>query len=125
MADITFSFAYIPWFLVIFYALIPAAVYMFLGPFMARVYMIFSSFLGAIAAYAAPLGFLDQIIPPVIPPWVTQQLMGMASAILQYGLLIYAAAIFVVLFLLQHAIVKILDWTHWRGAHRHDDYGDP
>ena len=124
MSGILIDFSQIPYFLLIFYVALPVLVYFTLGSFWARVYLIFSSLLGAMAAYAAPIGFVELLIPPVIPPFVTQQLIALASAILQEGLLIFAAVVFFVLALLQHAILKLLEWTHWRGMHRESGYGD-
>ncbi|MCL4344093.1 MAG: hypothetical protein JRN26_00950 [Nitrososphaerota archaeon] len=124
MTTLPIDLSQIPYFLIVFYAALPALVFFVMGSFWARIYMIFSSLLGAMAAYAAPIGFLQLLIPPVIPSFVTNQIMGMAAGILQYGLLIFAAIIFFVLALLQHAILKLLEWSHWRGEHRHDSYGE-
>jgi hypothetical protein len=122
--NLLIDFSQIPYFLLIFYVALPAFVFYFLGSFWARVYMIFSALFGAMAAYAAPIGFVELLIPPVIPPFVANELTGLAAGILQYGLLLFAGIIFFVLALLQHALFKLLEWSHWRGEHRHDSYGE-
>jgi len=123
-AVIPLDLSQVPYFLLVFYVALPAVVFFIMGSFWARVYMIFSSLLGAMAAYASPLSFIELIIPPVIPQFVANQLVGLAAAILQYGLLIFVGIIFFVLLLLQHGIIKLLEWSQWRGMHRHDSYGE-
>jgi hypothetical protein len=83
--NITLDLAHIPYFFLIFYVILPVVVYWLVGSFWVRIYMVISSALGAMLAYAMPIGFIDLVMPDVIPESFQQQFIGLAESVLKHG----------------------------------------
>lgn len=113
--NITLDLSQIPVFFILFYIIFPVAVFFFFGKFWATIYMLVSSALGAIAAAAMPLAFIDLIIPDLLETF-REQFVSLAEAVLKYGSMIFAGIVFFLLLLLQHAIVRLVEATGWIGS---------
>jgi len=113
--DVTLNFSHLPIFFIIFYIIFPIIVFFFFGKFWTIVYMLISSALGALAAAAMPLAFIDIILPDVIEPY-KQHFIGLAESVLKYGTMFFSGIVFFLLMLLQHAIVRLVEATGWIGS---------
>lgn len=114
--EVTVDLSSLPYFFLAFYVVLPLVVYFFMGLFWTRVYMVVSAFLGGMLAYATPLGFVDLLIPDVVPANLEEYFKGLFSAVLHHGLLVFSGAVFIALLLFQWGLVKLVSALGWGGA---------
>ncbi len=65
--EFTIDLSHIPLFFLLFFDIFPIMVRVLRGEFWSKVYIIFSSMIGAMILYSTPTGFLELILPGIIP----------------------------------------------------------
>ena len=93
-------------FFLLFYVALPVGIALFKGGGWARLYSFISSFLAAYWAYQAPLSFLESMVfqgssPVDVSVWF-KFILDLAT---EYGRLIFAAIVFILLYLFQYRLI--------------------
>mgnify|MGYP000495215506 CR=1 FL=1 len=114
--QLSVDLSHIPIFFLFFYVLMPVAIYMIRGGFWARIYILFSSMVGAIFIYSSPVGFIELLFPDWIPDSLKSYYISLFKLASEPILMSLAAAGFILLFLFQYGLIKLVSMTGWGGA---------
>ena len=106
----------IPVFFLLFYVIFPVAVRVLRGEFWSKIYIIFSSTIGAMIMYSTPAGFLELILPGIIPDDIKVYITKLFNFVAGGVGWVLAVIGFFLLFIFQHGLIKLINYTGWLEA---------
>ncbi len=105
-------------FFLTFYVIVPVAITITKGGGWARLYSLVSSALAAYWAYLSPAQFLESmVLPPGAPSEVSTYFAWILDLVTEYGRMVFAIIVFILLYLLQFRfIARLTEWVFGLGG---------
>jgi len=105
-------------FFLTFYVIVPVAITITKGGGWARLYSLVSAALAAYWAYLAPAQFLESmVVPHGAPSDVASYFKWILDLVTEYGRMVFAAVVFILLYLFQFKfIARLTEWVFGLGG---------